>query len=77
MSALLHAVLDVGALCVLTWTAIFGGLGALLARMRDRPIHEGLAFGTLLGPIGWAVLCVRAPASASTGTAPVSDWSEV
>jgi hypothetical protein len=42
-------------LVVFTWVAIFGGVGALLSRARGGSTVSGLAWGIVLGPIGWLV----------------------
>jgi hypothetical protein len=46
-------------LIVGTWVAVFGGVGALLAKARDGRTMQGFWWGTLLGPIGWIVIVVR------------------
>ena len=43
-------------LIVATWVAIFGGVGAMLARSYGRSAVVGLAWGTVLGPIGWLIV---------------------
>jgi hypothetical protein len=42
-------------LIVFVWVAIFGGVGALLARSREVSTVTGLALGVVLGPFGWAI----------------------
>jgi hypothetical protein len=50
-------------LIVVTWIAIFGGIGALLSRSRGGSTPAGLAWGMGLGPIGWlAILWTTRPA---------------
>lgn len=77
MITLLRALLDVGALFVLSWSFIFGGIGALLSHARERPAREGLAYGVLLGPFGWAVVWSRSKAPPTAKTDALDDWSRL
>lgn len=43
-------------LIVVTWIAIFGGIGAVLARSRGSSGPVGFAWGAGLGPIGWLAI---------------------
>ena len=45
-------------LIVVTWIAIFGCIGALLARARGGAAGMGFACGMFLGPVGWALIWV-------------------
>jgi hypothetical protein len=38
---------------ILTWVAIFGGVGAAIASSYGKSPVIGFAFGSLLGPLGW------------------------
>ena len=60
------------------WIAVFGGIGALLARSRDRSPVAGLLLGTLLGPLGWLVMS-RWIGSTTTepNTLFLDDWTEL
>ena len=56
----MQGVLDVAfwifLLFLLAWVAIFGGVGALLAASRGSSAAAGLAWGVLLGPLGWLAI---------------------
>ncbi len=49
----LNVVFSIFLLIVLSWVAVFGGVGGLLARTRGGSAAAGIAWGTLLGPFGW------------------------
>ena len=53
---ILNVVIGIIVLIVAVWIAIFGGIGALLARSRGGSGTVGLAWGALLGPIGWLIV---------------------
>jgi hypothetical protein len=78
LGSVLDVVFTVLALLVGTWVLIFGGIGALLSRSRGRGAASGLALGTLLGPIGWAVTwwTTRAPRLGPSATDRVRDRLE-
>jgi hypothetical protein len=59
MSTFLHLLFEALVLFAFVWAAIFGGLGALLAHKRNGSPRTGMALGTLLGPIGWAIVWWR------------------
>jgi hypothetical protein len=59
MSTIVNAAVGVLVLIVMTWVIIFGGIGAVLSRSRAGSAATGLAWGALLGPIGWIVIWVR------------------
>jgi hypothetical protein len=40
---------------ILTWVAIFGGVGAAIASSYGKSPVVGFALGALLGPLGWLV----------------------
>jgi hypothetical protein len=56
VQSVLGVLVGVLLLVVLTWIAIFGGIGALLSRVRGGTAPAGLAWGTGLGPIGWLAI---------------------
>lgn len=56
MQTVLGVFVGVLLLVVLTWIAIFGGIGALLSRARGGTAPAGLAWGTGLGPVGWLAI---------------------
>jgi hypothetical protein len=74
VDAVIDIVASILVLFVFVWIAIFGGLGALLSRSRGGSAVSGLAWGVLLGPIGWAVICVRTRRAAREITS--SEWIE-
>lgn len=43
-------------LIVVAWIAIFGGIGSLLSHSRGGSASAGVAWGTVLGPVGWLVI---------------------
>lgn len=49
----LNLVFGIFLLFVVTWMAIFGGVGGLLARARGGAVAAGIAWGIVLGPFGW------------------------
>lgn len=53
MSTVVDIFVSILVLFVFAWVAIFGGIGALLARSREGSGVAGLTWGVLLGPIGW------------------------
>jgi hypothetical protein len=53
---ILNVVIGIIVLIVAVWIAIFGGVGALLSRSRGGSGTAGLAWGTLLGPVGWLIV---------------------
>lgn len=56
METVIGAFVSIVVLIVITWIAIFGGIGALLARSRGGSVPAGLAWGSGLGPVGWLVI---------------------
>jgi hypothetical protein len=40
---------------ILTWVAIFGGIGAVISSSSGKSPVLGFALGALFGPIGWLV----------------------
>lgn len=56
MQTVLGVFVSIVLLIVLAWVAIFGGIGALLSRSRGGSVPAGLAWGTILGPIGWCAV---------------------
>ena len=49
----LNLVASIFLLIIVTWMAIFGGVGGLLARARGGTVAVGIAWGVCLGPFGW------------------------
>lgn len=41
------------------WTLVMGGIGTILGPRRHRSRLRGFAYGLVLGPVGWAILCTR------------------
>lgn len=70
MSSIVSAAFWMLFLMVVAWVAIFGGVGALLARSRGGSAVAGLAWGVLLGPVGWIAIwwTTREPAAADPST---------
>lgn len=70
--------LQVFLLLVTVWAAIFGGIGALLARQRGGSAAMGFGWGFLLGPLGWAVVwfTTRAPSTAPRANGRVLELGE-
>jgi hypothetical protein len=56
MQTVIGVFVSVVLLIVVTWIAIFGGIGALLSRARDHSLSTGFAWGAGLGPVGWLVI---------------------
>jgi hypothetical protein len=56
VETVLGLIISVLLLLVITWIGIFGGIGALLSRKRGGSAPAGLAWGTVLGPVGWLVI---------------------
>ena len=56
METVVGAFVGVMLLIVITWIAIFGGIGALLSRSREGTVLAGLVWGACLGPFGWAAI---------------------
>lgn len=52
----LNVVFSIFLLIISTWIAIFGGVGGLLARARGGTLAVGIAWGVVLGPIGWLIV---------------------
>jgi len=52
----LGAFVSILLLIVMSWIAIFGGIGALLSRSRGGTVPAGLAWGSGLGPFGWVAI---------------------
>ncbi len=78
MTTALHASLDIGALFVIPWTLVFGGVGALLSQRRGYSAISGLALGILLGPVGWVLVWLRTEESATAAAQrdiALDDWS--
>lgn len=66
----LGAFVSILLLVVITWVAIFGGIGALLSRSRGGTVPAGLAWGSGLGPIGWVAILL------TTRTDPLPDFAK-
>src|SRR3712207_4747604 len=56
---ILSLIKELASLFVIVWVAIFGGLGALLARARGGSAVSGLTLGATLGPLGWVIVLWR------------------
>lgn len=56
MDALVGIFVSIVLLIVMTWVAIFGGIGALLSHSRGGSAQAGLAWGAGLGPVGWLTI---------------------
>ena len=75
----LNLVFSIFLLIVVTWVAIFGGVGGLLARARGGSAAAGIAWGVILGPVGWLGIvwttrgAVREPQRAAAPVAE-SEW---
>jgi len=68
---IVNVLIGIVVLIVAVWIAIFGGVGALLARARGGSGMAGLTWGMLLGPIGWLVIYWITRKSAAKTTAPL------
>lgn len=79
VDTLLGAFVSVMLLIVISWIAIFGGVGALLSRSRGGTVPAGLAWGTGLGPLGWVAIYMTtkpSPLAPPEQTLPASYFSE-
>lgn len=52
----LNLVLSIFLLIIVTWMVIFGAIGGLLARARGGTVAAGVAWGVVLGPVGWLAI---------------------
>jgi len=75
MGTIMGTLISVVLLIVAVWVAIFGGVGALLARSRGGSGPMGLAWGTALGPVGWLVIAWVTRADGPEGLAPADSSS--
>jgi hypothetical protein len=64
MDAVINVAAGALVMFVFVWVLIFGGIGALLSNARDGSSLVGMAWGTALGPIGWAAILWRTRAVA-------------
>lgn len=73
----LNVVFSIFLLIVLTWVLIFGGVGGLLAWTRGGAVATGIAWGVVLGPLGWVgiIWTTRAVArdADAVGAAPLAE----
>lgn len=55
VASVIGVVLLIVVMIILTWIAIFGGVGAAIASTYGKPPVIGFALGSLLGPVGWTI----------------------
>lgn len=73
MADVVQALFGIVVLFVVVWLAIFGGIGLLLARSRGGSPVSGLAWGAILGPIGWIAIVLTTRGTARDDFAGESD----